>query len=98
MKSKKLLNALLIDLAGMTGQATTPEQAKVLGKSKYLFIEYAATYGGYRLVNVGIDNGAHYGAFGGNGTEGRVNAKMMELKLRSLIAGLEYARTNKIYS
>lgn len=84
MTKNQLLNALLADLAGMTGQATNEQDAKILG--------------GYRFVNVDIDNGVHYGAFGGNGREGRLNAKMMELKLRSLIDGLEYARTTQLYA
>jgi hypothetical protein len=91
MTTKQLLNELLSDLAQMTGQATSKEQANKLGRDKYLFMEYASVYGGYRIVNVGVSNGAHYGAFGGSGTEGRLTAKMMEVKLRSLIAGIRYA-------
>lgn len=90
MTTKQLFNELLADLAGITEQAHDLETAKMMGKQTYLFIEYASAYGGYRLVSVGIDNGAHYGAFGGNGCEGRLNAKMMELKLRSLIAGASF--------
>ncbi len=90
MTKNELLAALLADLAGMTNQATSKEQAIEMGKDKYLFIEYASNYGGYRLVNVGIDKGTHYGAFNGNGCESRLKFNEMELKLRSLITGVSY--------
>lgn len=82
MTKNELLNALLSDLAGMTGQATSKEQAIAMGKDRYLFIEYASNYGGYRIVNVGVNNGAHYGAFGGNSTESRLKYPAMEVKLK----------------
>ena len=98
MTKSQLLNNLLADLAGMTGQATSKEQALKLDKPHYLNIEYNSSYGGYRLINVNTQSGGHSGAFGDTGCEDRLNAKSMEVKLRSLITGLEYARTNKLYS
>lgn len=92
MTKKKLLNNLLADLASITGQATTEDAAKLLGKSHYLQLEYNSIYGGYRLVNGAVQNGSHSGAFGGNGCEGRLSSKLMELKLRSLIYGVEYSK------
>lgn len=96
MTTQKLLNELLNDLASLTGNATTESGAIDLGKSHYLAIENAPVYGGYRIINVGVSNGAHYGAFGGNSCEGRVSGKVMEVKLRALIAGAEYAIKNLI--
>ena len=90
MKKNELLKELLSDLADITNQVTNKEQAILKGKDKYLFIEFASNYGGYRIVNVNIVNGGHSGAFGGNGCEGRVNYKTMEVKLRALIAGVNY--------
>jgi len=94
MTKQQILNALLADLAGMTNQATSKDTAVSMGKSHYLYIEYSSAYGGYRIVNVGVSNGSHAGAFGGNGCEPRLPFKQMELKLRSLIAGAEYAMRN----
>ena len=83
------LNNLVAEICKQLGLANNPETAKVLGLKKYLFLEYAPIYGGYRIVNVGIDNGAHYGAFGGNGTEARLKASEMAIKLKSILDGIE---------
>lgn len=87
------LNNLLKDIATITGEATTLEEAKEKGHERYLFIEHAAAYGGYRLVNVGVNNGAHYGAFGGNGCESRLKYKEMVIKLEGILAGLNCLNT-----
>jgi len=92
MNTKQLLAELLNDLAELTGQATSKEQAITMGKDSFLFIEYAAVYGGYRIINVNVTTGAHYGAFGNSGTEGRLKAPVMEVKLRALIEGVKYAQ------
>lgn len=48
-------------------------------------IENAPIYGGYRLVKVRLDNGGHFGAFGGNGCEPRVKFDAMLTKLQAII-------------
>jgi hypothetical protein len=93
MTNAQHLNQLLADIAEITGEATTQEQAKEKGHERYLHIEYAAPYGGYRLVNVGVNNGAHYGAFGGNGCEARLKYKEMVIKLEGILAGLNCLQT-----
>lgn len=87
------LNSILADIAEITGEATSREQAHEKGHERFLFIEYAASYGGYRLVNVGVNNGAHYGAFGGNGCESRLKYKEMVIKLEGILAGLNCLNT-----
>lgn len=52
-------------------------------------IDHAPIYGGYRLVMVKVENGAHYGAFNGNGTEPRMTAKEFVGYLSGIVAGLE---------
>jgi hypothetical protein len=48
-------------------------------------IDYNSVYGGYRLVKVKEETGAHYGAFGGNGCESRVDYKTFLIKLNTII-------------
>ena len=85
------LNEKLAEIASMTNKAVNEEQAVKMGQDKYLHLEYASAYGGYRVVNVKIGSGAHYGAFGGNGCEKRLSAKLMALKLDNIIAGIKVA-------
>ena|SRR5690242_16229240 len=87
--TQKELQSMLDQIAVLSGLASSREQAEEIGVDKYLFLEYASSYGGYRVVNVGIKNGAHYGAFGGNGCESRISAKEMYQKLDGIIIGLE---------
>ncbi len=91
MTTAKQLNNLLEDLAQLTDMATSKESAEAKGLDKYLYLEYASVYGGWRLVNVGVNNGGHYGAFGSNATEPRLKAKEMEIKLRGIMAGVNYS-------
>lgn len=93
MTNAQHLNQLLGYITEITGEATSEDQAKEKGYERYLFIEHAASYGGYRLVNVGVNNGAHYGAFGGNGCEARLKYKEMVIKLEGILAGLECLQT-----
>lgn len=69
--TQKELNDLLKDICDITGLSNNKEQAIKQNQDKYLVLENASCYGGWRLVNVGVNNGAHYGAFDGNGTEQR---------------------------
>ena len=55
------------------------------GEGKHYEIENAPCYGGYRLVKVSNDNGGHFGAFGGNGCEARINFAAMIEKLNTII-------------
>ena len=77
--TRKQLNVLLNEIVNLTG-------------NKNLQLEYNQ-YGGYRLVNVNPNNGAHCGAFGGNGCEPRLKASEMYNKLHTIIATLEYANS-----
>lgn len=93
MTNTQHLNNLLASIAEITGEAISREQAQLIGNERYLFIEYASAYGGYRLVNVGVNNGAHYGAFGNNGCESRLKYKEMVIKLEGILAGLNCLNT-----
>lgn len=60
----KEVNKLLLEICVKGGFASNKEEALLIGKDKYLQIDYSRMYGGYRLVNVGVDSGGHSGAFG----------------------------------
>ena len=84
------LNNLVKQICDLTGMSNNKAQAIEKGQDKYLALENAACYGGWRLINVGVNNGAHYGAFNFGSTDARVKASEMATKLRGIIAGLEY--------
>jgi hypothetical protein len=59
-------------------------------KGYHLFIDYASIYGGYRLVNVKEENGAHFGAFGQSSACPRMSAKEFYAYLAGLIEGIKH--------
>jgi len=90
--TKKDLQYFVELIAKKTGLATNKEQAIKLGLDKYLYLEYNSVYGGYRLVNIQVGTGAHYGAFGGNGCEANLSASGMLIKLRAINEGLCFCK------
>lgn len=88
----KTLQSLVNHIAKLTNKATSYDEAKNMGLTHYLWLEHNSAYGGYRLINVSLENGSHSGVFGGNGCEPRLKARDMENKLNSLIVGLEYKK------
>lgn len=87
----KYLNELVKEIAKLSNQATSSEEAEAKRLTYYLYLEHNSIYGGYRLINVRLENGAQCGAFGGNGCEARMKGKEMETKLLGILNGLEYA-------
>lgn len=83
------LNSLLNQIAKKLGLATNEKEAFSNKQSTYISLELNSTYGGYRVVNVIVENGGERGAFGGNGREERLKAKDMFLKLESILIGIE---------
>lgn len=99
LTKSQILESLLKEIAKLTGGAVSSEEAQTKKLDKYLFIENAPVYGGYRLINVKMGSGAHFGAFGGNGCEARIKFKEFKTKLESILDGLEYAeKMNKKYT
>lgn len=88
--TSKQLNDLVKQLADLTGMSNNREAAIKAGHDRYLYLENSSAYGGWRLVAVGVANGAHYGAFNGSGCESRLKAYAMAIKLRALIAGITF--------
>lgn len=92
----KNLNRLLNKICILTGEVMTYDDAISKDKEKYLYIEYASHYGGYRVVNIGVLNGGHYGAFNESSCVARKPLKQMTNYLEGILYGLEYsAKKNK---
>lgn len=80
----EILNSILSEL-----QTVIPAK-----EGKHYAIDFAATYGGYRLVLVDNNSGAHYGCFGGNGCEARIKYDAMLNKLNTIIATAKLIKGN----
>lgn len=92
MITKKELYSAFERLAELSGYATTEEQARAKSQPYFLYMEYNKVYGGYRIVLTKIDTHGHAGAFGGNGSEGRLNSREMYTKIHGIIQGILFAR------
>ena len=92
MTQRQHLENLVEVIGNLANIPTSRENAESSGKSYYLQLEHNSHYGGYRLVGVKVDSGGHIGAFGDNGIEPRMKGKEMEIKLRGIISGIEYAQ------
>ena len=57
---------------------------------EYLGLDFAACYGGYRLVMIQSGSGGHYGAFGKSSACSRMKAKEFICYLDGLIEGIEF--------
>lgn len=88
--NRKELETLLAEIASLLNQSVSYDHAVANGHDKYLYLEYASVYGGYRAVNVGIKNGAHYGAFGESSCVARRKASDMYNFLLGIHYGIEF--------
>lgn len=68
------------------------QTAKIQNKTHYLYLDFSSYYGGYRIVNVAVDTGAHCEAFGNSDICRRVPKKQIEQFMLGLIAGHEQAK------
>lgn len=94
MKNKDVLHFLLKEIAEKLNLSLTENEAKEKKQNYYLSLEYSSAYGGYRVVNVSIETGGHYGALGGSSTDANLKAAIMEIKLRGILSGIELAQKN----
>ena len=95
MTNKKTLSILLLELAKMTNNANSPKSALEKGLKSYLALENYPMYGGYNLIFIDCQTGAHGTAFNSfSSCGGRVPAKVMIEKIRSFMAGISYSQTN----
>jgi len=89
MTNKQHLELLIKNIAELTGDATTYEQAKDGGHERYLALdEICGQAPGFRLVTIMVNSGATRSAFGFGETSNRLPYKEMRLRLEGILAGL----------
>ena len=86
------ISNLVKEISDLSGLANNKAKAKELGQDKYLSFENAACYGGYRLIMIGVANGAHYGAFNMSSTCARLKPSAFADMLNGIISGLEFSK------
>ena len=90
MKKSELQN-LLNKISELSGISTEKKD----GEKYHLHLEFAACYGGYRLVMVNNETGGEFGAFGESSCCPRLPAGKMADKLRTIEQTLIYKIENK---
>ena len=92
MKTRKSeLQNLLYTVSKLSGISTEKKE----GEKYHLYLEFAACYGGYRLVMVNNETGGEFGAFGDSSCCERLSAGKMANKLRTIANALTYKTENK---
>ena len=92
MKTRKSeLQNLLYTVSKLSGISTEKKE----GEKYHLYLEFAACYGGYRLVMVNNETGGEFGAFGDSSCCQRLSAGKMAAKLRTIANTLTYKTENK---
>jgi len=89
---QSVLNNLVRQIADELGFATSRKEAQEKNLDSFLFLEYASCYGGYRIVTVKTESGAHYGALGYNSTCSRMKATEMYAALSGILQGIELSK------
>jgi hypothetical protein len=88
----KNLKLILKDICNELNLPFGYDDAINKGAEIYLDLEFASHYGGYRLINVGVKNGCHYGAFGESSACARKSLKEMKNYLEGLLYGIKYSK------
>lgn len=91
MKQEQL-QSIVNEIGTELNRATSYEQAIQLGQKSYLFLDNTSAYGGYRLVAVKVEGGAHLGALGMSATDGRRKAAEMYAMLEGILIGIMAAK------
>ena len=84
--TKSELQNLLNTISELSGISTEKKE----GEKYHLYLEFAACYGGYRLVMVNNETGGEFGAFGESSCCDRLSASKMADKLRTIANVLMY--------
>ena len=90
---KSELQNLLRTISELSGISTDKKE----GEKYHLYLEFAACYGGYRLVKVNNETGAHLGAFGESSCCERLPAGKMADKLRTIVNTLQVVKNPELY-
>ena len=90
---KSELESLLQTISELSGISTEKKE----GEKYHLYLEFAACYGGYRLVMVNNETGGHFGAFGDSSCCERLPAGKMAEKLRTIENTLLVVKNPELY-
>ena len=90
---KSELQNLLQTISELSGISTDKKE----GEKYHLYLDFAACYGGYRLVKVNNETGAHLGAFGDSSCCERLSAGKMADKLRTIVNTLQVVKNPELY-
>ena len=90
---KSELQNLLQSISKLSGISTEKKE----GEKYHLYLEFAACYGGFRLVMVNNENGGHLGAFGESSCCERLSAGKMADKLRTIENTLLVVKNPELY-
>lgn len=90
--TKNQIESKLQYIAKLANLPTSRKQAAEMNKDKFLTYEHASCYGGYRLINVAVKTGGHFGAFGLSSTMGRLKASEFYILLDGIEATLQYKK------
>ena len=90
---KSELQNLLQTISKLSGISTDKKE----GEKYHLYLDFAACYGGYRLVMVNNENGGHFGAFGESSCCERLSAGKMADKLRTIVNTLQVVKNPELY-
>ena len=91
--TKSELSILLQRVSELSGISTEKKE----GEKYHLYLDFAACYGGYRLVMVNNENGGHLGAFGESSCCERLSAGKMADKLRTIENTLLVVKNPELY-
>ena len=87
------LESILKTISELSGISTEKKE----GEKYHLYLEFAACYGGYRLVMVNNETGGHFGAFGDSSCCERLPAGKMADKLRTILNTLLVVKNPELY-
>ena len=90
---KSELQSLLAEISKLSGISTEKRE----GEKYHLHLDFAACYGGYRLVRVNNETGGHFGAFGESSCCERLRSGKMADKLRTIVHTLEVVKNPELY-
>ena len=90
---KSELQNLLQSISELPGISTDKRD----GEKYHLYLDFAACYGGYRLVMVNNETGGHFGAFGESSCCERLSAGKMADKLRTIENTLLVVKNPELY-
>lgn len=86
--ANSVLDSILKEIATKLNLAISKQDAINKKQTHYLALDYKAEFGGYKIINVDIDTGNYVGALGSTTVEPRLKGKVMLIRLKSILDGI----------